>query len=174
MGVSLPSFQELRQIPADLTAYSVIPHMHLLGREIKVTATLPDGTVKPLVWIKDWDFNWQATYLYREPLALPRGTKLDLVAVYDNSENNPRQTAHPPRVVRFGEQTTDEMCFAFFGLTTDAENLSAPKTASASTVEQVRLPSPHCARRIRILRSLTRLNSSISLHATCRASTRRR
>jgi hypothetical protein len=106
--------------------------MHMLGHEMKVTATLPDGTVKPLVWIKDWDFNWQATYLYREPLALPKGTKLRLVAVYDNSERNPRQTAHPPRLVRFGEQTTDEMCFAFFGLTVDGENLSAPKTVSAA------------------------------------------
>src|SRR5205807_7772625 len=108
-------------VPMDVTAGAVIPHMHLLGREIKVPATLPDGTVKPLVWIKDWDFNWQATYQYRKPLALPKGTKLDLVAVYDNSEKNPRQTAHPPRLVRFGEQTTDEMCFAFFGLTADAE-----------------------------------------------------
>ena len=47
---------------------------------------------------------------------LPKGTKLDLVAVYDNSQTSPRQTAHPPRRVTFGEQTTDEMCFAFFGL----------------------------------------------------------
>lgn len=127
--------QEVRAgltLPVDIHLWSIFPHMHMLGHEMKVTATLPDGTVKPLVWIKDWDFNWQATYLYREPLALPKGTKLDLVAVYDNSEKNPRQTAHPPRVVRFGEQTTDEMCFAFVGLTVDAENVAAPKTVSAA------------------------------------------
>jgi thiol-disulfide isomerase/thioredoxin len=137
MFFELPAGQAHQEVHADLTLpvdvhmWSIFPHMHMLGHEMKVTATLPNGTVKPLVWIKDWDFNWQATYLYREPLALPRGTKLRLVAVYDNSERNPRQTAHPPRLVRFGEQTTDEMCFAFFGVTVDGENLSAPKTASA-------------------------------------------
>jgi hypothetical protein len=108
-------------LPFDVHAHSIFPHMHMLGREMKVTATLPDGTVKPLIWIRDWDFNWQATYYFKEPVALPKGTKIDLVAAYDNSEKNPRQTAHPPREVRFGEQTTDEMCFCFFGLTLDGE-----------------------------------------------------
>jgi len=112
-------------LPLDVQLRSIFPHMHMLGREMKVTATLPNGTVKPLIYINDWDFNWQATYYYKEPLALPKGTKLHLVAYYDNSEKNPRQTAHPPRLVTFGPQTTDEMCFAFLGLTVDRENLNA-------------------------------------------------
>ena len=64
--------------------------MHLLGREMKVWATLPDGSEKPLVWIKDWDFNWQATYYLKEPMALPKGTKVHMTAYYDNSSQNPR------------------------------------------------------------------------------------
>src|SRR5207248_11399679 len=108
-------------LPMDVRVHSIFPHMHLLGHEMKVIATFPDGTVKPLIWIRDWDFNWQATYYYKEPIALPKGTKIDLLAVYDNSEKNPRQTAHPPRTVRFGEQTTDEMCFCFLGLTIEGE-----------------------------------------------------
>lgn len=110
-------------VPADVHVHTMFPHMHLLGREMKVTATLPDGTVKPLIWVNDWDFNWQETYEYREPIALPRGTRLDMTAYYDNTDSNPRQLLHPPKLIRFGEQTTDEMCFAFLGLTFDNQKL---------------------------------------------------
>jgi hypothetical protein len=109
-------------LPADLTVYNVSPHMHMLGREMKITATLPDGTVKPMVYVNDWDFNWQETYRYKEPLKLPKGTKVDMVAYFDNSEKNPRQPSHPPKEVTWGEQTTDEMCIGFFGFTVDAEH----------------------------------------------------
>ncbi len=68
----------------------VAPHMHLLGRDMRVWAELPDHTLKPLIWIKDWDFNWQMTYALKTPLALPSGTKIHLVAHYDNSDNNLR------------------------------------------------------------------------------------
>lgn len=118
------------KLPMDLTAYSIIPHMHLLGREIKATATLPDGTVKPLVWITDWDFNWQETYLFKEPLKLPKGTRLDLVAYYDNSTGNPNNPNNPPKLVTWGEQTTDEMCLAFLGVTVDGERLASAQVGS--------------------------------------------
>ena len=99
--------------------------MHLLGREMKVWATLPDGTEKPLVWIKDWDFNWQATYQLKEPLFLPKGSKVHLLAYYDNSDKNPRNPNRShPRDVTWGEQTTDEMCIAFLTYTKDAEHLT--------------------------------------------------
>ena len=119
-------------IKEDCHVLSVMPHMHLLGREMKVWATLPDGTEKPMVWIKDWDFNWQATYQFTQPIALPKGSKVHLVAYYDNSDKNPRNPniAHP-RAATWGEQTTDEMCIAFMTYTKDAEHLalSADKPA---------------------------------------------
>jgi mono/diheme cytochrome c family protein len=98
----------------DYLFYSTTPHMHLLGKDMKVTATLPDGTVKPLIYVNDWDFNWQESYRYKEPLALPKGTKLDMVAHFDNSAANPNNPSDPPRLVTWGEQTNDEMCIAFF------------------------------------------------------------
>ena len=52
---------------------------------MKVNARFPDGTVMPLIWIKDWDFNWQGQYRYKEPIKLPKGTKIELEYVYDNS-----------------------------------------------------------------------------------------
>jgi hypothetical protein len=113
-----------QRISTDITALGVIPHMHLLGREIKVTATLRDGTAKPMVWIKDWDFNWQETYAFKEPLKLPAGTRIDITAYYDNSEKNPFNPNSPPKLVTWGEETTDEMCLAFVGFTVDAERLA--------------------------------------------------
>lgn len=99
----------------DVLATSIMPHMHLLGTEMKVTATLPDGTVKDLVWAKPYDFNWQISYKFKEPLRLPRDTRIDVVAYYNNSESNPRNPNQPLRQVRFGEATTDEMLVAFLG-----------------------------------------------------------
>jgi peroxiredoxin len=110
-------------------AFDVMPHMHLIGRTISVIAAFPDGTTKDLVVIKDWDFNWQETYQFREPVALPRGTRVKLEAHYDNSANNPNNPSNPPRAMRWGEQTTDEMCIAFVAFTLDRQDLTKPKPA---------------------------------------------
>ena len=83
--------------------------MHLIGRTVKVTATLPDGTSQSLISIGDWDFNWQHYYQYATPLRLPAGTRLDGRFTYDNSADNPANPSQPPRRVTYGEQTADEM-----------------------------------------------------------------
>ena len=83
-------------LPFDTTLVVVVPHMHLLGREAKATATLPDGTVEPLVWVKDWDFNWQDQYHFAKPRKFPKGTRFDYEAVYDNSGKNSLNPNSPP------------------------------------------------------------------------------
>ncbi len=103
-------------LPIDVQAIGVSPHMHLIGREMKVEAHLPDGTVEPMVWIKDWDFNWQDVYGFEKPLKLPKGTRLVAEAIYDNSTDNLSNPNHPPRNIHFGEQTTDEMCLCTVGI----------------------------------------------------------
>ena len=115
-----------RRVPVDAHAHAVMPHMHLLGREIRVTARLPDGTVRTLVDVPGWDFLWQDIYYFREPIALPAGTVVRLECVYDNSEGNPNNPNRPPKPVRWGEATTDEMALAFVSVTRDAEDLTAP------------------------------------------------
>jgi peroxiredoxin len=105
-------------LPVETTMVVVIPHMHLLGRQAQATATLPDGTVEPLVRIKDWDFNWQDQYHLAQPRTFPKGTRLDYEAVYDNSEKNPLNPNSPPKEVTWGEETTDEMFLCFFLVTT--------------------------------------------------------
>ena len=76
-------------LPIDMEALWIFPHMHMIGKEIKITATLPDGTVRTLLCIDDWDFNWQDIYEFAKPVRLPKGTRLTLTGVHDNSADNP-------------------------------------------------------------------------------------
>lgn len=123
-------------LPADLIILDAAPHMHLLGREMKVTATLPDGTVEPLIWIKDWDFNWQGQYVYTKPLQLPKGTRIKVVAWLDNSTENPLNPNSPPKPVHWGEQTDDEMPLCQFRYT--ARNLVNYRAMQLEYVRYIR------------------------------------
>jgi hypothetical protein len=96
-------------LAADVRALGVSAHAHYLGKEFKATATLPDGSTQPLLWIRNWDFNWQEQYMYRQPLMLPKGTRVDVAITYDNSASNPRNPSNPPQRVMWGEQSLDEM-----------------------------------------------------------------
>ena len=107
------------EVQQECKLYSVMPHMHMLGREVKVTLTPPRGPRTTLVAIKDWDYNWQETYWLKEPITIEPGTRLEVEAFYDNSSKNPNNPSDPPRWVKFGEATTDEMCYIFFGATSD-------------------------------------------------------
>ncbi|MBI3865727.1 MAG: redoxin domain-containing protein [Planctomycetia bacterium] len=106
-------------LPHDVTFVGITPHMHLLGREMKAVATLPDGAVQPLICVKDWNFNWQDQYQFAQPIRLPKGTRLDVTARYDNSDQNPLNPNTPPKTVTWGEQTPDEMFICFFLVSTD-------------------------------------------------------
>jgi hypothetical protein len=96
-------------LPVDLKAGSVWAHMHLIGRECRLWAELPGGKEARLLKIGDWDFNWQDTYLYKQPVILPKGTVLRAEWRFDNSAANPRNPNDPPKRVLFGENSTDEM-----------------------------------------------------------------
>lgn len=100
----------------DCTLYSVLPHMHLIGRSIRVTMTPKDGSPVTLVDIPAWDYNWQETYWFKNPIPVKAGTRLDVSAVYDNSPRNPNNPYSPPSPIFFGEQTTSEMLFGFVGV----------------------------------------------------------
>jgi uncharacterized protein (TIGR03437 family) len=96
-------------VPADVDAVIVSAHAHYLAKEAKLTATLPNGEVKILLWIRDWDFAWQDQYTFKDLVPLPRGTRLDGELTYDNSADNLRNPSNPPRRVTWGEQSLDEM-----------------------------------------------------------------
>jgi tetratricopeptide (TPR) repeat protein len=114
-GIDLPAgdpnyaVEDSYVLPVDVEALSVYPHAHYLGKEMRATATLPDGTRKDLLWIRQWDFRWQDRYRYQSPLFLPRGTRLSMRFTFDNSAANPANRFDPPQRVRSGPRSTDEM-----------------------------------------------------------------
>ncbi|HSB11862.1 MAG TPA: cytochrome c [Blastocatellia bacterium] len=108
---------------------SLMPHMHLRGKDITYRAIYPDGRSEILLAVPRYNFNWQVYYYPKTPIAIPKGTRIEAVAHYDNSTNNP-QNPDPNREVRFGEQTWDEMMNAFFDFTVDAKSMAKTERAS--------------------------------------------
>jgi Tfp pilus assembly protein PilF/mono/diheme cytochrome c family protein len=101
-------------LPVDIDVFTVQPHAHYLARQIEGFATLPDGTTRWLLLIKDWSFNWQDVYRYTTPVFLPAGTTVVMRWTYDNSTDNPLNPNRPPRRVTFGQRTSDEMSELWF------------------------------------------------------------
>lgn len=124
--------------PERIRVVAVTPHMHLIGKEMKVKATTPEGREIPLVWIKDWNFNWQDTYMCRSLVEIPAGSKLTLDAWYDNSEGNPLNPSNPPKVVTWGEQTTNEMCLCFVSFV--ADNPESMRKVRSAAFKQLASP----------------------------------
>lgn len=123
-------------LPVDVELEALQPHAHQRARDVRGFATLPDGTVKPLITIVDWDFRWQHVYRFVQPIALPKGTTLSMRYSYDNSPANPRNPVQPPVRIRWGQRSTDEMGDLWFQVLTrdqrDLETLSGEFRAKAA------------------------------------------
>ena len=110
------------RLKADVHLYSAVPHAHYLCREFRLVATLPDGLFQPLLWITDWNMDWQDQYCFAYPVRLPAGTVITLAAYYDNSADNPRNPHRPPVRMRYGVETQDEMCACHLEFLPDDES----------------------------------------------------
>ena len=102
----------------DITLWSVLPHTHVRGKRWEYQATYPDGRVETILAVPKYDFNWQTEYVFKEPLKLPKGTKIHAMAWYDNSANNP-SNPDPKIDVHWGDQTWEEMQFTALAFTVD-------------------------------------------------------
>lgn len=114
-GINIPAgkkdfaIEDSFTLPVDVRAFGVSAHAHYIAKTFKLTATLPDGKTKTLLSISDWDFAWQEGYSFKDYEPLPRGTKLTVKITYDNSADNPRNPTNPPKRVRWGRESLDEM-----------------------------------------------------------------
>jgi hypothetical protein len=105
-------------LPNDATLLGFFPHMHLRGKKFEYNIVHADGTRETLLRV-NYDFYWQLSYRLAEPRFLPAGTKLEAVAWYDNSRNNPHNP-DPDSPVQWGEQTYNEMMVGFFDVAVPA------------------------------------------------------
>ena len=104
----------------DVHLIDLMPHMHVRGKDFTYTALYPDGRSEILLRVPRYDFNWQLLYRFDEPLPLPKGSRIECVAHYDNSPNN-RYNPDPAKEVRWGPQTWEEMMIGWFDYTVDAQ-----------------------------------------------------
>jgi tetratricopeptide (TPR) repeat protein len=103
------SFEMHYTLPVDVDVLAILPHAHYIGKELQGLAELPDGTKEWLIHIADWDFNWQGSYRYEKPVFLPKGTRITQRYSYDNSSSNLHNPVSPPKRVRNGGSSLDEM-----------------------------------------------------------------
>ncbi len=94
--------------PSNARVLSFMPHMHLRGTSARYDLTYPDGRTETLLSVPDYDFGWQSGYRFREPLCIPKGSRLTWTGRWDNSADNPRNP-DPSKSVYWGLQTWDEM-----------------------------------------------------------------
>jgi hypothetical protein len=92
----------------DVHVRTVTPHMHYRGRSMTATLLRPDGTSELLIDLPAWDQGWQFDYTFRRPRFAPAGSKVRVVATFDNSPDNP-SNPDPGAWVYDGPQTADEM-----------------------------------------------------------------
>jgi Copper type II ascorbate-dependent monooxygenase, C-terminal domain len=118
----------------DVHLSTLMPHMHLRGKDFEIKATYADGTSKVLLNVPRYDFNWQTYYVPKEPIAIPKGTKIECVAHFDNSPNN-KFNPDPTRDVRWGEQTWEEMMIGWLSYYYDSKPPAKPTDATTSSNE---------------------------------------
>ena len=113
------------QFDADVHLTALFPHTHLRGKSWEYKIVYPDGHAETVLPVPHYDFNWQTYYIFTTPLAVPKGSKLEAVAHYDNSANN-ASNPDPTKEVHWGEQTWDEMQYSGINYTVDHESPKQP------------------------------------------------
>jgi thiol-disulfide isomerase/thioredoxin len=113
----------VRTLERDATGVGMFCHMHLRGRDMTFTALLPDGARETLLCVPNYSFDWQQSYRWAPATQrFPAGTRIEVLAHFDNSAFNP-YNPDPSATVRNGEQTYEEMMYGFLFFTYDDERL---------------------------------------------------
>jgi hypothetical protein len=108
------------ELGTDVTLTAMLPHMHLRGKDFEYRVIYPTGETETILRVPNYSFSWQLSYYPVKPIVLPKGTKIDCTAHFDNSPNNP---ANPDatKEVAYGDQSWEEMMIGFFNVAFDAK-----------------------------------------------------
>src|SRR5262249_61117170 len=115
-GAADPQVVSSSTFKKDVLLWSLLPHMHLRGKDFLYRAVYPDGKAETLLSVPRYDFGWQSNYRLAQPLRLPAGTRIECTAHFDNSAGNPNNP-DPKVSVRWGDQTWQEMMIGFVDYT---------------------------------------------------------
>lgn len=112
-------------VPSDTEAVAIRPRVHPILVSLQATAYRPDGSEEVLIWTRGYQFDWEPTYYFKQPVPLPKGTRVEVIAYFDNSDDNQNNPNNPPKPVRWSELTTDPWCVFLL-----ASNGTAARSAS--------------------------------------------
>ena len=127
-----------QRAPSEVQLLAMMPHMHLRGKAFRYTAHFPDGRSEILLDVPQYDFNWQTAYRLVKPVTLPKGAYLRGVAHYDNSEEN-LNNPDPSAMVRWGDQTWNEMMIGYFDVAVPTSVLGIDPTGKKTAAESDQL-----------------------------------
>jgi mono/diheme cytochrome c family protein len=108
--------------PQDIHLVTARPHMHNRGKAMEIKVFYPDGRSEVLLNVPSYDFSWQTSYSFKQPVAIPKGTRFVVTAYFDNSAKN-KFNPDPTKTVRFGNPTYDEMMVGALDYTVDSQSL---------------------------------------------------
>jgi copper type II ascorbate-dependent monooxygenase-like protein len=117
-GANNEAVESAIEFKEDVRIFALFPHTHLRGKSWEYRLIYPDGRKEVVLSVPRYDFNWQTYYIYAKPLAVPKGARLEATAHYDNSAANP-WNPDPKVMVRWGEQTWEEMQYSGITYTTE-------------------------------------------------------
>ena len=121
-------------VPYDCDLFSMMPHSHLRGKSFEYRVVRPDGTSETVLKVPHYDFHWQLTYYLDKPVHLPKGSKVEVTAYFDNSVNN-ANNPDPNKEVHWGEQTWEEMMMGYYSVVVDPKDapVNAPRPGRSGT-----------------------------------------
>jgi hypothetical protein len=119
-------------VKEDAHITSLMPHMHVRGKDMKITAYYPDGKSEVLLLVPNYSFSWQTNYYLKQAKAAPKGTRIECIAHFDNSAKN-KYNPDATKAVRFGDPTYDEMMIGFVEYTLDGQHLAKPDVAKTAS-----------------------------------------
>jgi hypothetical protein len=135
LGLRIPPHASAHEVKSTWTAKNdtrllgLMPHMHLRGKDFKYTVVYPDGRDEVILNVPRYDFNWQLSYEFTQPLTLPAGSRIDCVAHFDNSANN-KYNPDPTQEVKWGDQTWEEMMIGWFTYLLPVEQVDVSKAGA--------------------------------------------
>lgn len=120
--------------PEDLHIVTFMPHLHMRGKAMEFKAFYPDGRSEVLNSVPNYDFNWQIVYYAKQPLAIPKGTKILVTTVWDNSTKN-KYNPDPAKDIRWGDPTYEEMTIGWIDYTVDSKPLKGVTASNGGSRE---------------------------------------
>lgn len=110
VGAQTRQFKMSTSMQSNLELIGILPEVNPLVSSFQATAYRPDGSQEVLIWTRGYQFDLEPTYLFKQPVSLPKGTRVDVILYFDNSENNQYNPNNPPIPLRWSELTTDPWC----------------------------------------------------------------